>query len=85
MHLCLNLTAYMLNSCRTHPFPSGTGPVAMIFPLTGVLKNVVIECGNGVGVNPQVPNLLKMFLKKKKKDVSSLSVSAVQYFGVECH
>lgn len=34
----------------------------MIFPLTGVLKNAVIECGNGVGVNPQVPNLLKMFL-----------------------
>lgn len=60
--LCFNLTAYMLNnSCKRHPFPSGTGTVAMNFCLAGVIENATIECGNSVGVNPQVPNL-KMFL-----------------------
>lgn len=77
--LCLNLTAYMLhNSCKRHPFPSGTGAVAMNFCLAGVFENATVECGSSVGVNPQVPNL-KMFLALLygccKKSILELNVT----------
>lgn len=31
----------------------------MSFRLTGVFENATTECGDSVGVNPQVPNLMK--------------------------
>ena len=49
----------MLNSCKKHSFPGGSGTVAVSFRLTGVFENATTECGDSVGVNPQVPNLMK--------------------------
>lgn len=59
----------MLNSCKKHSFPSGSGTVAVSFHLTGVFENATTECSDSIGVkgvNPQVPNLMK--------EVSRLSV-----------
>lgn len=56
----------MLNSCKKHSFPSGSGTVTVSFHLTGVFENATTECSDSIGVNPQVPNLMK--------EVSRLSV-----------
>ena len=33
--------------------------MAVSFRLTGVFENATTECGDSVGVNPQVPDLMK--------------------------